>query len=61
MTALRQSLADHQNENATRNAAAFRRIAAHLKATGREDASGNTARTFEACAERSERIAQESV
>lgn len=56
---IEQSYAVLARLNATRNAAAFRRIAAHLNATGRQDASGNTARTFEACAKRCDRIASE--
>ena len=55
---LRAYLAAHRQGDAVRNAATFRRIAAHLEA-GRRDPSGNTAATFLKCAERCDRIAQE--
>ena len=60
MTDLDKWLADNRVENATRNAGTLRRIAAHLRHSGRSDPSGNTARTFEAAAERCDRIAQGS-
>lgn len=53
---LRAYLDAHKVENAARNAAAFRRIAAHLDA-GHRDPSGNSSATFRKCAERLERIA----
>ena len=55
---LRAYLEAHRQEDAARNAAAFRRIAAHLEA-GRRDPSGNSAATFRKAAERCDRIAQE--
>ena len=56
---LRAYLEAHRQGDAVRNAAAFRRIAAHLSKSGRADPSGNTAVTFLKCAERCDRIAQE--
>lgn len=55
--ALRAYLEAHRTEDATRNAATLRRIAAHLDA-GHADPSGNTAATFRRCADRCDRIAQ---